>query len=56
VGTRVVDQLQARAAYWDDAAARYDRNFTGTLIGQPVGIPYGAIWSAPSTRASAFSS
>lgn len=34
MGTRVVDQLQARAAYWDDAAARYDRNFTGTLIGQ----------------------
>ena len=28
------DPLQTRAAYWDDAAAKYDRNFTGTLIGQ----------------------
>jgi ubiquinone/menaquinone biosynthesis C-methylase UbiE len=34
VGARVVDQLQARAAYWDEAADKYDRNFTGTLIGQ----------------------
>ena len=34
MGTRAIDPLQKRAAYWDDAAARYDRNFTGTLIGQ----------------------
>ena len=34
MGTTVIDQLQSRAAYWDDAAAKYDRNFTGTLIGQ----------------------
>jgi hypothetical protein len=30
----VIDQLHTRAAYWDDAAAKYDHNFTGTLIGQ----------------------
>ena len=34
MGTRVIDQLQTRAAYWDNAAAKYDRNFAGTLIGQ----------------------
>jgi hypothetical protein len=34
VGTSVIDQLQTRAAYWDDAAAKYDHNFAGTLMGQ----------------------
>jgi ubiquinone/menaquinone biosynthesis C-methylase UbiE len=34
VGPRGIDQLQTRATYWDDAAAKYDRNFTGTLVGQ----------------------
>ena len=34
VGAGVTDPLQTRAAYWDDAATKYDRNFTGTLIGQ----------------------
>ena len=34
MGTRAIDPLQQRAAYWDDAAAKYDRNFTGTLIGE----------------------
>jgi SAM-dependent methyltransferase len=38
VGRRTIGQLQSRAgspqAYWDSAAAGYDRDFSGTLIGQ----------------------
>ncbi|MGA2596983.1 MAG: class I SAM-dependent methyltransferase [Bryobacteraceae bacterium] len=30
----MMDGIQARTRYWDDAATKYDRDFTGTLIGQ----------------------
>lgn len=30
----MIDQIQARTRYWDDAAAKYDRDFSGTLIGK----------------------